>query len=442
MKVLQNGFAKRLVTILLMAALITSAAVTELRQDFSPASAAAKVLDEPVILEEQKLYAQSAVLMDAATGRVLYSKKGDVFRPNASTTKILTCIIALEQGNLDRVVTVSEYAASMPEVKLHVKAGEAYRLYDLLYSLMLESHNDAAVVIAEAVAGSVEAFSERMNQLAEEIGCKNSFFLTPNGLDQTVEVKAQDGTVTEKSHGTTAEDLARIMSYCILRSTAAEEFLKITRTASYSFCNQVPLEGSEGGYTDGDRSFSCSNHNAYLQMNGDALSGKTGFTAAAGYCYVGALENQGRTFVVALLACGWPNHKNYKWQDCNTLFTYGQTYYHNKSLDSIPVAFEKIPILDDANENFLLSERKMAVPKTDLSMELLLADWEEVKLQLNYTKILWAPVSGRTVIGKAQIFVDEAYLDQRDIYIEETAVQRDYLWYIRAVLRYFCGTVW
>ena len=101
----------------------------------------------------------------------------------ASTTKIMTCILALENAGLDTEVGISDRAATMPEVKLHVREGEKYRLEDLLYSLMLESHNDSAVVVAEGTAGSVEAFAGLMNQKAEEIGCKDTYFVTPNGLD-------------------------------------------------------------------------------------------------------------------------------------------------------------------------------------------------------------------------------------------------------------------
>ena len=104
--------------------------------------------------ETLQLYAQSAVLMDADSGRVLYGKNTEDILPMASTTKIMTCILALEYGNPEEIVEVSAYAATMPKVKLYVRQGEKYRLKDLLYSLMLESHNDSAVVIAEAVGGS------------------------------------------------------------------------------------------------------------------------------------------------------------------------------------------------------------------------------------------------------------------------------------------------
>ena len=158
--------------------------------------------------ETLQLYAQSAVLMDADSGRVLYGKNPEDILPMASTTKIMTCILALEYGNPEEIVEVSAYAATMPKVKLYVKQGEKYRLKDLLYSLMLESHNDSAVVIAEAVGGSVEGFAAMMNQKARDIGCFDTYFITPNGLDAVVNDSG-------RTHSTTARDLAKIMAYCV-----------------------------------------------------------------------------------------------------------------------------------------------------------------------------------------------------------------------------------
>ena len=120
--------------------------------------------------QELKLYAQSAVLMDADTGRVLYGKEADVRRPMASTTKIMTCILALEEGNEEDWVSVSSYAASMPDVQLNIREGEEYRLGDLLYSLMLESHNDTAVAVAEHIGGSVEGFAAMMRSEERRVG--------------------------------------------------------------------------------------------------------------------------------------------------------------------------------------------------------------------------------------------------------------------------------
>jgi len=237
------------------------------------------------------LYATSAVLMDGDTGRVLYGKNADAPMAMASTTKIMTCIQVLEHGNPEDTLTVSAYAASMPKVKLYIKRGEQYKVKDLLHSLMLESHNDAAVALAEYIGKqhlpeelrvkdtgeytveeskqAVAAFAALMNQKAAELGCEDTYFITPNGLDATETITLEDGSTLQKEHHTTAAELARIMAYCIGESPQKDAFLAITRMSNYAF--------SANG-----RGFSCVNHNAFLNMMEGALSGKTGFTNKAG----------------------------------------------------------------------------------------------------------------------------------------------------------------
>lgn len=283
---------------------------------------------------EYDLHAGAAVLMDGENGRVLYGKNADQMMPMASTTKIMTCIVALENGNGEDTVTASAYAASQPKVHLGMTKGATYRLEDLLYSLMLESHNDSAVAIAEHIGSTflslppaeerssqesrmaVEAFATLMNRKAADIGCTNTWFVTPNGLDAEQEVKAKNGEIVIRQHGTTAAELAKIMRYCVWQSPQKERFLEITRQKSYSFTD-----------LSGKRNYNCNNHNLFLDMMDGALSGKTGFTNAAGYCYVGALERDGKSFTVALLACGWPNNKTWKWSDTRKLMEYGLENY-------------------------------------------------------------------------------------------------------------------
>lgn len=272
-----------------------------------PAAREARAQETGDEITASQLYAQSAVLMDADSGRILFAKNGQEERAMASTTKIMTCILALENGDLSEEITVSAEAASQPAVRLGMREGQRFRLNDLLYSLMLESHNDSAVAVAECVGGTVEGFAAMMNRKAMELGCSDTYFITPNGLD------AEDET---GKHHTTAADLARIMKYCIMDSEKKDAFLEITRTESYQFSD-----------CDGNGSYSCSNHNSFLHMMEGALSGKTGFTADAGYCYVGALRRDDRTFIVALLACGWPNNKGYKWSDTRKLMDYALENY-------------------------------------------------------------------------------------------------------------------
>lgn len=330
-----------------------------------------------------QLYARSAVLMDADSGRILFEKNGYEKRAMASTTKILTCIIALERGKPGMIVTASERAARQPKVHLGVHPGETFYLGDLLYSLMLESHNDAAVMAAEGVAGSVEAFAELMNEKAVQIGCRNSHFVTPNGLD--------DEDAGGK-HATTAAELAQIMRYCIMESPKREEFLEITRTASKTFQD-----------ADGKRTFSCYNHNAFLQMMDGAMSGKTGFTADAGYCYVGALKRDKRTFIVALLACGWPGNRGYKWKDTKALMQYGISNYRYREIraeEMIGKAGEiLVPNGRKCGQRLFERVQLRAVPEEDTFMRILLKDDEQVEITVKTDEVREAPVRKGEVVG-------------------------------------------
>ncbi len=384
-----------------------------------------------------KLYAQAAVLMDADSGRILYEKEAHKVLPMASTTKIMTCILALEYGHLEDYAIASSYAASMPKVKLNVKSGEYYKLEDLLYSLMLESHNDAAVVIAEHIAGSTEAFADMMNQKARDIGCFDTFFITPNGLDATA--TAKDGTV--KSHSTTAADLAKIMSYCIMDSPKKEEFLAITRTPSYSFGGYLK---QEEGFVASGRTFSCNNHNAFLGMMEGALSGKTGFTGNAGYCYVGALRRDERTYVVALLACGWPNNKTYKWSDTRALMNYGlenfeyhkisEAFFDESSLKPIRVINGQSSGLDSTAYVNVAISRKEGSDQEGL----LLKHGEQIQVDCQMVEELKAPVSAGTQAGTITYLVDgEAYAVEY-IFATQEVPAIDFSWCLRQILLRYC----
>lgn len=363
--------------------------------------------------EELQLYAQSAVLMDADSGRVLYGKNPQEKLPMASTTKIMTCILALEYGNTDEIVEVSSYAASMPKVKLSVKAGEKYRLGDLLYSLMLESHNDSAVVIAEAVGGSVEQFAAMMNQKARDIGCYDTYFITPNGLD----AKVND---SGKVHSTTAADLAKIMAYCVTDSPEKERFLEITRTQGYDFTN-----------ADGTRSFHCNNHNAFLGMMEEALSGKTGFTNNAGYCYVGAVESEGRIFTVALLACGWPNNRSYKWSDMKKLAAYGmeryryQDIYEERTFADIPV---KNGIAGEDGTPFEEALVSVTVEKEEDGFWYLLCEDDQVEVRTQVETALDAPVAAGTQVGSVSYYLNGELVRQYAVCTDSAVEKRSFLW--------------
>lgn len=365
------------------------------------------------------LYAQSAVLMDGSSGRVLYEKNGEEFLANASTTKIMTCILALENAELDEVVTVSAYAATMPDVQLHIKEGEQYYLRDLLYSLMLESHNDAAVAIAEHISGSQEEFSKMMNQKAREIGCKNTMFLTPNGLDATQKIAEQ-----ERTHGTTATDLALIMRYCIKISPQKENFIRITRTPNYTFQNISKT-----------RNFACRNHNAFLNMMDGVISGKTGFTTKAGYCYVGALEQEGECYIVALLACGWPGNKNYKWSDCKKLMTYGLKEYEIFELADLEENYKKDLIAEVKNaKRKKLEEEKIYLKRKENDIkEVLLKNGEKIMVKV-YRKELEAPLNAGDEAGQIEYYIGDEKWMTEELFCDKRIERIDFGWCMQKVM--------
>lgn len=375
----------------------------------------------PVKAEEKapgNLYALSAVLMDGDSGRVLYGKKADVPRPNASTTKVLTCILALENSPGDDYVEVSQNAASQPEVKLHLRAGEQYYMEDLLYSLMLKSHNDTAVAIAEHVGGSVEGFSRMMNEKAKEIGCESTHFITPNGLDAV-----DNGG----EHRTTARDLGLIMRYAIQNET----FLKITQTREYSFWD-----------IEKKRQFHVQNANALFDMTDGVLSGKTGFTGNAGYCYVCAVEKEERVFIIALLGCGWPNNKTYKWKDTMALLQYGEENFEYKSLWKEPEISE-ICVKDGVSQKEGFQQKayvggRVSVTEKEKNRKILVRKEQEITMEIKIKKELFAPVKKGQKIGKVTFFLDGKKLISYPVLADRSVKKLTYKWYAQQVFqKYF-----
>lgn len=370
----------------------------------------------------KELYAQSAVLIDADSGRILFGKDEHEVRPMASTTKIMTCILTLENMTEGQKAEASDKAAGQPKVRLGVKSGEEYYIKDLLYSLMLESHNDSAVVIAEAVGGSVEGFAAMMNEKAKELGCTDTHFVTPNGLDNEDE---------GGPHATTAADLARIMKYCITDSPKKEEFLTITREKSYEFTS-----------IGGKRQFSCNNHNAFLTMMEGALSGKTGFTAKAGYCYVGALKRDERTFIVALLACGWPNNKGYKWKDTKKLMEYAlENYEYRDVWQEIQEEEIKVDGGVDPEDDFEFDCRVRAGMRPEdqgRELRVLLRKDEEVTTEKKIETSVDAPVKKGETVGEFTYMLEGEEIKSLDIVTLDSIEKRDKAWCFDKIAELVC----
>lgn len=345
-----------------------------------------------------KLYATGACLMDTASGRVLYGKDENTALPMASTTKIMTCLLALENGNPDSEVSFSKRASSMPKVHLGAPAGSSFLLNDLLYSLMLESHNDTAVAIAEHIGGSVEGFAAMMNAKAREIGMIQTNFVTPNGLDA-------DG------HGSTPADMCRLASYAV----GNEAFLQIIQTPSRTITS-----------IHGARSYSLSNKDAFLTSYPGALGIKTGFTGKAGYCFVGAAKREDRTFASCVLGSGWPPNKSYKWKDTKALMDFG---FNNYSYQNIPIqdlSSLQIPIQDGKSDT-------VSVTTPDIQA-FLLSPYDSIDIEYNISSALRAPVLREVSAGTVTISINQVPVGSFPVYPRENIEKLEFRDIVRQIL--------
>ena len=357
---------------------------------------------------EISISADGGILMDINSGAVLFEKNSHEPYYPASITKILTALIVIENCGLDETVTFSNTAVNSLEPNssiLGARAGDTLSVRDCLYALLLQSANEVANALAEHCAGSIDAFAEKMNEKAAELGCMDTYFITPNGLD------AEDESGV---HSTTAEDLAKIMQYCIMTSGEKEAFLEVTRTKEYQFQD-----------TDRKRTFSCHNHNAFLDMMDGALSGKTGFTAEAGYCYVGSLRRDERTFIVALLACGWPDNKGYKWKDTRRLMEYGLEHYHYREVyrNTVP---DKLLVVDafDPEIPYQTSEKiSLRVKNSEESKKILLRKEEEIRMEIKTVKCKKAPVKKGEKAGTVSYYLADEKIAE-NVVVTERAVEK------------------
>ena len=335
--------------------------------------------------------ASGAVLMDMENGRVLWGKNEDKPLAMASTTKIMTAMIAIEMGNMDDIVNVSKRAAMAPEVDIDLNTGDEIKLGHLLYALMLKSANDSAVAIAEHIGGSVEGFSDLMNEKAFELGAFDTEFVTPNGLD-------------EGEHHSTAEDMALIASYALKN----EKFVKIINTPSYSFTSE-----------NGKRSFFVNNTNRLLREYKGAFGVKTGFTGKAGHCFVGAAERNGIKLVSCVLASGWgASGKEYKWTDTKAILDYG---FDN---------FKVYSLLEDerytGNIGVLNSETKQISTEADGNINALLTEeeYDNIKIIKVLPDTIKAPVKAGQRVGFIRIYTDGFLLGEADIVAVDNAERK------------------
>jgi D-alanyl-D-alanine carboxypeptidase (penicillin-binding protein 5/6) len=238
--------------------------------------------------EGMTISARAAVVMDAETGEVIIAKDMDRKLPPASTTKVMTAILALENARMDDWFRVSKRAASMQPTKINLRAGDKVTVEALMYALLLKSANDAAATLAENIAGSEARFAAMMTDKAREIGAVNTRFKTASGLP------AED-------QYTTAYDLALILR----QATQDQSFMDIagTRFATLHMGEKHDL--------------SLKNSNKLLWLYEGAIAGKTGYTRRAHTCYVGAVDCDGRRLIVSLLG------SDKRWEDVTKLLDRG-----------------------------------------------------------------------------------------------------------------------
>ena len=293
-----------------------------------------------------KIAAASAILVDAVTGDVLYEKACRKRRPPASTTKMMTAILALENGKLDQSVCASPYASRTPFGSLNLKPGEQLSLNDVMYAMLLRSANDGAVCIAENVAGSEKKFVELMNKKAKEIGTKQTHFANPHGLQN-------------KYHYSTAYDLALIARYAV----GIPEFNEMVRT------KKIRIERSINTLD-----VTLKNTANFLWKFDGADGIKTGYTRQAGHCFVGSATRDGWRLIAVVLKSKSAG------EDTAALMNYGFKYFqgvvfvrkNDVVVPKVPVAggvVEHVDLVAAGNLAKTLPRSAQAVPKIETELD-------------------------------------------------------------------------
>ena len=325
--------------------------------------------------DELKLNARVGLIFDRNSKTILYEKNGLKQVPMASTTKIMTAIVVLENSNLNDIVTISKKAAGTGGSRLGLKANDKITVHDLLYGLMLKSGNDAAVALAEHVGGGIEGFADLMNKKASEMGLINSHFVTPHGLDQ-------------EKHYTRAYELACMADYAL----NIPKFKEVVNSKSYNI-------------TINARSSLIGNTNELLGNLKGVYGVKTGFTNGAGRCLVTACKRNDLDIITIVLGA---DTKKIRTLDSIKLIEYAYKNYEVIDIEkNIKEQFENWKYLNEKRiyinkakqknidleiEN--LDYSKIAVKRTDI---------DNVKIEINSLYYLEAPVEEGRVIGSAKV---------------------------------------
>ncbi|HQA64739.1 MAG TPA: D-alanyl-D-alanine carboxypeptidase family protein [Bacillota bacterium] len=343
----------------------------------------------------QETSARAAVVMDVNSNRILYSKNMDEKMAMASTTKIMTTLVAIESGRLDEKVTISKRASYMEGSSIYLREGEVHTVNDLLYAIMLRSGNDAATAVAEHIGGSAEGFAEMMNKKAREIGANNTRFANPHGLDA-------------EGHYTTARDLALITSYALknpLFSTIVSSKKKV-------------MEGPPS--ENWDRVMINKNKMLWQFDGGDGV--KTGFTKKAGRCLVSSATREGMRLVCVVLNCG-P-----MWDESSALLEYAFKNYVKKRIVDKDSIFKVVEVRNG-------KERFVGVkPAEDFDLVLRTDRVENIKLEAKDLKAAQAPLKKGGHAGRLEIYIDNNLLKTINLEYSEGVESSSPFYYLKRIL--------
>ncbi|MDD3346291.1 D-alanyl-D-alanine carboxypeptidase family protein [Oscillibacter sp.] len=318
--------------------------------------------------------ATSAILMDVDSGRVLYEQNADAKMLIASTTKILTALVAIREGNLSDVVTIKREVMLTEGSSMYLQEGEQVTLETLLYGLLLCSGNDAAVAIADHVGGSQEGFVKMMNETARDLGMASSSFANPNGLD-------------DENHYSTARDMARLAQAAVENET----LMRIASTRSVSI----------GGRT-------MTNHNKLLSSVNGCLGLKTGYTRSAGRTLVSCAERNGQRLVAVTLQDG------NDWADHQSLFDYGFSAYPAKQGAVLGQVVQRVAVEGGMSATApLVAADSFAWP---------LGQGETLSTRVELDQSLTAPVSAGTKVGRAVFEVNGKEVGRVELLCGETVL--------------------
>jgi len=327
--------------------------------------------------------AESAVLIEASTGNILFEKNARTRMGMASTTKIMTALVALESSSPDTLVEIPPEAVGIEGSSIYLKAGETLTMEDLLYAVLLESANDAATAVAIAVAGSVDGFACLMNEKAAALGLIDTHFTNPHGL-------------YHEEHYTTAFDLAKLSAYALRNP----DFARITATKK----KIIPLSGNEGSRV-------LLNHNKMLRLYDGAIGVKTGFTKRSGRCLVSAASRDGLTMIAVTLAA--PND----WSDHSAMLDLGFASYTSVSLAQKGDFHLDIPLIGCNCASLSLSVH-------DNLTAALPVDHGEIQYTLEAPHYLFAPANQNTAIGRVIFSCDGEIIGEIPLCADKTVLAK------------------